>query len=148
MRFFSARLLLAIAVICFSLSAVESRLDAQTPAPIHIIRLYTGADGPSHFEQAEVAMTKESGTQSSPLQMGDSFVVREQPGQLEDWHNADARRYVIPISGHAEVEVTGGEKKAIEPGQIWLAEDLTGKGHIFRVIGKEQWVAVFVNFAK
>ncbi len=113
-----------------------------------MIRLYTGTDGLSHFEQIDVPMSERDGMESPPLKMGDSFVVRAQPGYDEDWHNADARRYVIPLSGHAEVEVTGGEKKAVEPGEIWLAEDLTGKGHIFRVVGKEQWVAMFVNFAK
>jgi quercetin dioxygenase-like cupin family protein len=130
------------------LSALPPHAHAQQPAPVSLTRLYTGADGQSHFERVEVPMTEENGTESPLLRMGDSFVVREQPGSIEDWHNADARRYVVTISGHAEVEVSGGEKRAVEPGEIWLAEDLTGKGHIFRVIGKEQWVALFVNFAK
>jgi uncharacterized cupin superfamily protein len=139
---------LTTVVLCvFSVSPAPGA-NAQQPASVHVTRLYTGADGLSHFAQVEVPVTEEGGTESSPLKMGDSFMVRLQPGHLEGWHNADARRYVIPLSGHAEVEVTGGEKMAVEPGQVWLAEDVTGKGHIFRVVGKEPWVAVFVNFAK
>jgi hypothetical protein len=148
MRRTSLWLSLTAAVFPIFFMAQLPRARAQQPAAVHVIRLYTGADGLSHFERVEVPVTEEGGTESSPLKMSDSFVVREQPGHLEDWHNADARRYVIPLSGHAEVEVTGGEKMAVEPGQIWLAEDLTGKGHIFRVVGKEPWVAMFVNFAK
>jgi hypothetical protein len=74
-------------------------------------------------------------------------VVRLAPGFFQDWHNADKRRYVIPISGRAEIETAGGQKVLLEPGQIGLAEDLTGKGHTFRVVGADDWVALFVDFA-
>jgi len=147
MRPIRTQLLFAVA-ISLSLSATMPLLYAQKADSVEIIRLYTGADGLSHFQKIEAPMTEEGGTMSPAMKMGDAFVVREQPGHVEDWHNADARRYVIPISGRAEVEVTGGEKMAVEPGAIWLAEDLTGKGHIFRVVGNEAWVAMFVNFAK
>jgi hypothetical protein len=29
-----------------------------------------------------------------------------------------------------------------------LAEDLTGKGHTFRVLGESDWVALFVDMEK
>ena len=77
-----------------------------------------------------------------------AYVVRLAPGFFEDWHNADVRRYVIPISGRAEIEVAAGEKLSPEPGRIYLAEDLTGKGHTFRVVGANDWVALFVDFAQ
>jgi hypothetical protein len=34
----------------------------------------------------------------------------------------------------------------IEPGRICLDEDLTGKGHTFRGLGREDWVALFLDF--
>jgi hypothetical protein len=142
------RLFLAIAAVSFSLSAIMPGLNAQAPKPVTMIRLYTGADGLSHFETVEVPITAESGTESSPLKMGDSFIVRVPAGYFEDWHNADERRYVVPISGKAEIEVSGGGKFTVEPGQICLAEDLTGKGHTFRVVSDQQFVGLFVNFAK
>ncbi len=148
MRRTSHWLSLTGAVFSIALVSPVLKVHAQQPAPVHMIRLYTGADGLSHFEQVEVSFTQEGGTGSSPLKMGDSFIVREPSGYFEDWHNADARRYVIAISGKAEVEVSGGGKFAVEPGQICLAEDLTGKGHTFRVVGDQPWVALFVNFAK
>jgi len=67
---------------------------------------------------------------------------------FESWHNADRKRYIVVISGEAEVTTTGGEKARIVPGEIYLAEDLTGKGHTFRVVGNQDWVALFVNFAQ
>jgi len=74
--------------------------------------------------------------------------VRLATGFFQSWHNADARRYVIPISGLAEVDVAGGEKISVQPGRIYLAEDLTGKGHTFRVVSADDWVALFVEFAQ
>ena len=148
MRRTSRWLSLTGAVFSIALVSLVPKVHAQQPAPVHMIRLYTGADGLSHFEQVEVPITDEGGTQSSPLKMGEAFVVREQPGDFEDWHNAGARRYVVPIRGRAEVEVSGGGKFTLEPGEICLAEDLTGKGHTFRVVGDQPWVALFVNFAK
>jgi hypothetical protein len=86
--------------------------------------------------------------QSEPVRVSSSYIVRSAPGVVEGWHNADARRYVIPISGRAEVEVAGGQKFEVGPGRIYIAEDLTGKGHTFRVVGDQDWVALFVDFAQ
>ena len=126
---------------------------AQKPEPFSVTRLYTGADGLSHFEPigpkfAPVPGEPSTVTQSEAVPTKKSYFVRARPGFFSDWHNADVRRYVITISGRAEVEVTGGQKLEAEPGQIVLAEDLTGKGHTFRVLGNNDWVALFVDFEK
>jgi hypothetical protein len=132
---------------------VRGVVDAQQQAPLQATRMYTGADGQSHVEKVSVKLSAVHGNaitveQSEPVKVSSSYVVRVAPGVAEDWHNADARRYVIPISGKAEVEVANGEKFSVEPGGIYIAEDLTGKGHKFRVVGDEEWVALFVNFAQ
>lgn len=46
------------------------------------------------------------------------------------------------------MEVANGEKFSVVPGEIYIAEDLTGKGHKFRVVGNEDWAALFVDFAQ
>jgi uncharacterized cupin superfamily protein len=38
------------------------------------------------------------------------------------------------MSGEIEVEVSGGKKHAIHPGDIVFLEDLQGKGHITRIL--------------
>jgi len=64
---------------------------------------------------------------------------RTAPGQSLDWHNAPRRQYVVLLSGPAvEIEVSDGEKRTIESGNILLAEDTTGPGHISRVIDPSQ----------
>jgi hypothetical protein len=107
----------------------------------------------SHVEQVEVKFSPVAGAppavgQSDPVKTTNSYVVRLAPGFFESWHNADKRRYVVTLSGRAEIEVAGGQRFLAEPGKIVLAEDLSGKGHTFRVVGTEDWVAVFVEFAE
>jgi hypothetical protein len=120
--------------------------------PVMVTRLFTGADGLSHFEQVEVTLSPLAGMpqfeMSEPCKAARSFVVRVPPGYFHTWHNADIRRYVIPIRGLAEIEVSGGDNISIEPGHIYIAEDLIGKGHTFRVVNDQDWVGVFVDFAE
>ncbi len=42
---------------------------------------------------------------------------------------------MITLSGESEVELDGGRKIRLGPGNILLAEDTTGQGHISRAIG-------------
>jgi hypothetical protein len=148
--------LVAAAVAAFLCSATWVAAGGQNsePAPssqkrpVMATRLYTGPDGQSHIDQSPIVLQDAPLAESTPLKMSDAYVVRAAPGVFESWHNADKKRYVVVISGEAEVTTTSGEKARIVPGQIYIAEDLTGKGHTFRVVGSEDWVALFVNFAQ
>jgi hypothetical protein len=141
-----------ILIVSVLLAHKESTLMAQQHAPITVIRLYSGADGMSHFQRVNVKFAFVPGSngieESESLPTTKSYLVRTGPGYFSDWHNADVRRYVITISGRAEIEVAGRQKFVAEPGQVVLAEDLTGKGHTFRVLGDEDWVAMFVDMGK
>jgi hypothetical protein len=131
----------------------QNIVTAQQREPVMATRLFTGADGLSHIEQIAVKFSPVTGApasveQSEPVKVTSAYVVRLAPGFFESWHNADHRRYVVPISGKAEIDASGGEKISAEPGRLYLAEDLTGKGHTFRVVGTEDCVALFVEFAQ
>jgi len=114
------------------------------------MRLYTGADGLTHTDQVPINLEpagKTGAEQSKTIPMAGSYLVRLAPGFFETWHNADHRRYVVTLGGRAEIEIAKGQKIYAEPGQIAIAEDLTGKGHTFRVVGNTEWVALFIDFA-
>ncbi len=126
---------------------------AQQNPPLTIVRLYTGPDGLSHFERIHVKFAPVPGApntveESEPWTTTKSYMVRCAPGFFSDWHNADVRRYVITISGRAEIEVAGRQKFVAQPGEVVLAEDLTGKGHTFRVLDDTDWVAMFADMGK
>jgi hypothetical protein len=122
-------------------------LAAQTGSPKHkpilITRLYTGPDGQTHAEEIEAKFT--AGSNSDVFKMmaiAGGEVHRAAPGTVIDWHTAPRRQYVITLSGHGELEVAGGKKISVGPGHIELAEDLTGKGHVTKVVGNEDRVTL------
>jgi quercetin dioxygenase-like cupin family protein len=51
------------------------------------------------------------------------------------------------MSGIAEFEVADGTKRRLHPGDVLVAEDLTGHGHIARSIGDEFRVSLAVPLA-
>ena len=102
-----------------------------------ITRLYTGKDGHSHFGEIEVEDEK--------LQAGEGIVFRyAPPGHVQQWHPAPRRQYVITLSGEAEIEISGGTKRRFGPGDIMLADDTTGSGHVTRVVGDQPRLYVAV----
>src|SRR5580658_4478856 len=143
MRSVVARLALAAVTISLLLLFYwhrgQNMVVAENHTPVTITRLYAGDNGLSHVERVEVKFSPVAGAptvgQSDPVKTTSSYVGRLAPGFFESWHNADRRRYVVTISGRAEIEVAGGQKFLAEPRKIGLAEDLSGKGHTFRVVG-------------
>ncbi len=130
--------LVALAAVFVVISAAQTKHKTVT-----VTRLYTGPDGQTHAEETEVKFTP--GTTNDVfalMKISGAELRRASPGTVNDWHTAPRRQYVITLSGRAEIELTGGKKIAIEPGHIELAEDLTGKGHITRVVGTEDRITL------
>jgi quercetin dioxygenase-like cupin family protein len=127
-----SRLLTGIALVVafylgWSVRADRDVASAQTRKPIMMTRIYTGPDGLSHSEQIEMKLTP-NGT-SAMKATGVEFSSRP-AAPAGDWHTGPRRQFVITLSGRAELEVAGGKKVPIGPGNINLIEDTTGKGHI------------------
>ena len=49
------------------------------------------------------------------------------------------------ISGAAEINVSDGESRTVNVGNVILFEDIDGPGHTMRVIGNEDRVALHVS---
>jgi hypothetical protein len=96
-----------------------------------ILRLYTGDDGESHFEDREIPMETYPVGKHSAAQKAKSVKFLELKSYY-DYHNAPERQYVIFLDGGVEIEVADGSKRTIQAGEILLAEDTTGRGHITR----------------
>ena len=110
-----------------------------------VTRLYTGLDGESHFEDIEVPVEDTVGIiRHSEVFRATRIIFRETDGDYQySWHNAPRRQYIITLEGEGEIEIGDGTKRRFEPGDILLAEDTTGRGHISRVINnKPRKVAV------
>ena len=100
------------------------------------VRMYTGADGQSHFEELELPFNPSQEAQRTDVQaaLGVQFVYQP-PGFVIDMHPAPRRQYVITLHGQAEIVLGDGTTRKFGPGDVLLAEDLTGGGHITRIVG-------------
>jgi hypothetical protein len=142
----SRRVALAALIGCVVVAFNLHRADAQRRTPVTVTRLYTGSDGQTHSETVDIKLMPPSGggEQSGPLVATGMQFRRFPPGWVNDWHTAPQRQYVITLSGRSEVEMAGGKKFVNNPGQVVFADDLTGKGHITRTLGTEDWISVAV----
>ena len=114
-----------------------------------IVRIYTGADGESHFEDTEVAFGEQGiYGRLSEMVPARGVIFREVAGDYDlDYHNAPRRQYVVNLTGSVEIEVGDGSKRILGPGEILLAEDTTGRGHISRNVGGEPRTCLFIPLA-
>ena len=111
-----------------------------------IIRIYTGSDGKSHFQEIEPQF-KPLGDQSESAELipGSGIVVRRfAPRRTNPWHHAPAYAAVFTLSGAVDIEIGDGTVRRLGPGDVLIAEDLTGQGHVTREVGPEPRVSIFV----
>ncbi len=104
---------------------------------MRVTRLYTGDDGRSHFEDLELPLTAtEIGAMSSAVPTTSVFFRDTANGGPEviDYHVAPRRQFVIHLAGAAEIEVGDGTKRRFGVGDVLLADDTTGQGHISREV--------------
>jgi len=106
-------------------------------------RVYTGPDGKSHVAELPLHMkpfkdVEGAYGEAGPTQAATGITIRmSPPGYVLDWHCAPRRQYSISLSGQAEIEVGDGTVARVGPGDVVLAEDLTGQGHVTRVVGDQ-----------
>lgn len=107
---------------------------------MHYTRIYTDADGETHFEDVLLETerrTSPTGTVEAvaPLEVeGLAFrLVLEEASETVP-HNAPRRLLIVQVDGTVEVEVSDGETRQFGPGSVLLVEDTTGKGHVTRKV--------------
>jgi hypothetical protein len=110
-----------------------------------IVRLYTGADSESHFEDIEVEMNPQGVDLVSALHPAHGIMFRTAtPSHQSGYHTVPRRQYVITLAGQVEIETGDGTVRHFGPGDVMLAEDTTGRGHMTRVVGDQPRHYVFI----
>ena len=102
-----------------------------------VTRIYTGEDDQSHFEELDLPMNvTDLGAMSGSIPVESLFVrdTSETGPDVYDSHVAPRRQFAIHLRGRTDIEVGGGETRSFGPGDILLADDLTGRGHISREV--------------
>ena len=85
---------------------------------------------------------------AAPIPAVQLVFVTMPPGWYGDWHPAPRRQYWVHIAGQIDVEVSDGEIRRFNPGDVGLLEDVTGKGHVTRVISQDEVRGMFVQLPR
>ena len=105
----------------------SSAQPAAAKGTMEIIHVYAGPDGVSHVKRVTVTGLPR------PLPITEvraSFVAKG----TEDWHVAPSKLFTINTAGDIQGEMGDGTKIPIGKGDLVYLEDLTGKGHITRLL--------------
>jgi len=106
-------------------------------------RIYTDAQGESHFDVVTVEQTlARAAPPAAPFYVsGDRPASKYRfytfpPGWIGELHPAPARQFLALMSGAVEMETTDGTVGQFAPGDLVLLEDTSGRGHVTRNIGE------------
>ncbi|PWD86736.1 cupin domain-containing protein [Ignatzschineria cameli] len=115
---------------------------------IRCVRMWTGEDGNSHFEEGTLVMKEgERGDFIGlPIAVSELSFRETASGGSFDWHKDPVPRFVITLSGTLEFEMASGKTFQIKPGDILLAQDNTGTGHKWRLVDDEPWRRAYVVY--
>jgi quercetin dioxygenase-like cupin family protein len=113
---------------------------------IRCVRLWTGREGNSHFEEGFIELPQgERGDLLSGNVLAASISFREtDPGGAFSWHDAPVRQYVLTLAGTLEFQIRDGGRFRLSPGDVLLAEDTTGSGHSWRLVDNSPWRRAYV----
>lgn len=108
---------------------------------MRITRFHTTDDGGSVFEEIDLGLPKErQDGQGHTIRSSNIFAsplvqFAELPAGLDQtWHPAPRRQIVAILGGAVEVTTTDGQSRRFGAGQVFLADDMGGKGHLTRTI--------------
>jgi len=101
--------------------------------PPNFRRMYEGADGRSYF-RSFAELFAAPGAWSAEVPVAGLRFIGMAEGTFIDWHPEVTNNLAIVLSGALELETGGGagEVQVFRPGDVCLAEDRTGEGHIDR----------------
>jgi hypothetical protein len=113
---------------------------------MRVHNLYEDEAGISHFRDIEVEWEESrQSNKFSARQAASGITFRETTQDYTvDWHPAPRRQYVINLDSAVHIIAGDGETRYIGPGEIVLAEDTAGKGHISKFVGGAMRRSIFV----
>jgi hypothetical protein len=117
--------------------------DTQGRSATPLLREIYVADEQSHFRGFEQLFPSSPG-ESEPQQPRSVSFLCLSPESFGDWHTESSANLVCVLGGTFELEVGGasGSVEGFRVGDVCLADDRSGQGHISRTHGETRFVAV------
>lgn len=118
----------------------------EIPAMIRCVRIWTGHDDNSHFEEGVIEIHAGPHGDLATAKLPATSVSFEETalGGRLDWHTAPVRQLVITLSGILDFETRSGQHFMLRPGDILLAEDTAGGGHSWKLTDDQPWRRVYI----
>lgn len=115
---------------------------------IRCVRMWTGDDGNSLFEEGaiDLAAGRRGDSVSAPIEAAELSFQETRSGGSYAWHQDPIPRFVLTLSGTLEFETKSGATFTIRPGDVLLAQDNSGTGHKWKLIGEEPWRRAYVVY--
>jgi hypothetical protein len=113
-------------------------------------KVVTTADGGSAFEDAELQLDELFVSEGTPamfvggLAPAQPVTLLRLPSFDSAPHTASEPQWVVVLHGIIEVEVGDGTVRRYGAGDLVLATDTTGRGHITRIVGDEPFEALMI----
>jgi len=103
---------------------------------MHVHNLYADDQGQSHWRDLEIEWAQEtpSGKLSQLVKAGGMYFREVPPAYDLDWHPAPRRQYIINLDAGVQITASDGESRMIGPGEVFLVEDTSGKGHLSQAV--------------
>ena len=113
------------------------------------IRLWTGTDGQSHFEEGviDLKLGSHGDLLSGKMPVTTVSFHETASGGTLDWHTAPVRQFVITLSGTLDFQTRANQHFILKPGVVLLAEDTVGGGHSWQLVDADPWRRIYVILA-
>jgi hypothetical protein len=119
---------------------------------VHYTRVYAGPDGLSHFDEITVELAEVDFAPpappflvSAPVDSTAVLFCSAPAGWHGGWHPAPHRQFFVMMDGELEVEAADGDSRRFGVGSVVLLEDVSGQGHVTRVVGNVDVRGVFIQ---
>ena len=112
-----------------------------------LVRIYAGSDFQSHIEHLDFEFEEHEGTRTFARAVSEVTFVHRRDGAFTDFHPAPRRQFVFYLSAGVELTVGDGSSVLMDPGDVLIAEDTTGRGHTSRVRPGMGGVCAFIPLA-
>lgn len=111
---------------------------------VMVTKLSVDGDMDSYFEDIMIPTVdlKPLGKYSDPVEVKQLYFRNSLAKSNYDLHPAPKQQFIIYLSGKAEITTSKGEKRIFKSGDILLAADMVGKGHISNILEAGQAIIV------
>jgi hypothetical protein len=118
------------------------------PSMMKCLRIYSTADGESHFDEVDIPTnSRQVHPNAAAFEVSSNYAatgirftrIPSSAGPVE-WHTVPGRVLTVRLNGSADYQTSDGDERHVPAGGFVLFEDTHGKGHKSRHSPEEQTV--------